>query len=84
MVVSIRDIGNILFHTSAFNTSASNMASFFNIDIADDSVIGNIFFNNSNRKDEVRGHSSVSSMPSSRSLSSFSEKSTEEYSAKVQ
>jgi len=51
--------------------------------MADNSIVGNIFFNNSNRKDEVRGHSTVSSTSSSRSLSSFSEKSTEEYSAKV-
>jgi len=83
MIAPIREIGNILFHTSAFNTSTSNMASFFDINMADNSIVGNIFFNNSNRKDEVRGHSTVSSTSSSRSLSSFSEKSIEEYSAKV-
>ena len=84
MVVPIRDIGNILFHSSAFNTNASNMASVFNIDMADDSVIGNITFSNSDRKDKVRGCSSASSMPSSRSLSSSSDKSNKVYLIRVQ
>ena len=84
MVAPIRDIGNTSFHSSAFTTSASNMALVFDIDMADDSVIGNIIYNDSDKKDEVRGHSSASSMPSSRSSSSFSDKSTEEYAAKVQ
>ena len=84
MVAPIRDIGNILFHSSAFTTSTSNMASVFDIDKADDSVIGNIIYNDSNKKDKVRGCSSISSMHSSRSLLVFSDKSTEEYVMKVQ
>lgn len=52
--------------------------------MADDSVIANIIYNNSDKKDEVRGCSSTSSTPSSRSLLSSSDKSTEEYVAKVQ
>jgi len=60
------------------------MALGFDINIADDSVITNIIYNDSNKKDEVRGCSSASNMPSSRSLSSSSDKSTEEYMAKVQ
>ena len=84
MVVPIRDIENILFHSSAFTTSASNMALVFNIDMANDSVVSNIIYNDSDKKDEVRGCSSASSMHSSRSSLIFSDKSTEEYVAKVQ
>ena len=61
MVAPIRDIGNILFQSSAFHTSASNMALVFDIDMANDSVVGNIIFNNSNKNDEVRDHSLASS-----------------------
>ena len=61
MVMPIRDIGNILFQSSAFHTSASNMASVFNIDIADNSVISNIIFNNSNKNNKVRGRFLASS-----------------------
>ena len=60
------------------------MASVFNIDIADDSVVGNIIFKDRDKKDKMRDHSSVSSMHSSRSLSVFSDKSTEEYLTRVQ
>ena len=60
------------------------MASVFNIDIADDSVVGNITFKDRDKKDKMRDHSSVSSMHSSRSLSVFSDKSTEEYLTRVQ
>ena len=84
MVASIRDIGNISFHSLAFTTSTSNMASVFNINMANDSVIGNIIYNNSNKKDKMRGCSSISSIYSSRSLSVFLDKSTEEYAMKVQ
>jgi len=84
MGVLIRDTRNILFHSSALTTSASNMALGFNIDMADDSVIADIIYNNSNKKDKVRGCSFTSSTHSSRSLSSSSDKSTEKYVAKVQ
>ena len=83
MVVPIRDIRNILFYSSAFTTSASNMTSVFNIDMADNSIVNNIIYNNSNKKDKMRGCSSVSSIHSSRSLLVFSDKSTEEYTIKV-
>ena len=84
MGAPIRDTRNILFHSLALTTSISNIASGFNINMADDSVIANIIYNNSDKKDEVRGCSSTSSTPSSRSLLSSSDKSTEEYVAKVQ
>ena len=83
MVVPIRDIRNISFYSSAFTTSASNMTSVFNIDMADNSIVNNIIYNNSNKKDKMRGCSSVSSIHSSRSLLVFSDKSTEEYTIKV-
>ena len=84
MGAPIRDTRNILFHSSALTTSTSNMALGFDIDMADDSVIVDIIYNNSDKKDEMRGHFSTSSMPSSRSLLSSSDKSTEEYAANVQ
>ena len=56
----------------------------FDIDMADDFVVSNIIYNDGNKKDEVRGYSSVSSMHSSRSLLIFSDKSTEDYTVKVQ
>jgi len=73
-----------LFHSSAFTTSASNIASVFNIDIADDSVISNNTFKDRDKKDKMRGRSSVSSMHSSRFLSVFSNKSTKKYLTMVQ
>jgi len=84
MGAPIRDTRNILFHSSALTTSTSNIALGFDIDIANDSVIADIIYNDSNKKDEVRGHFSASSISSFRSLSSSSDKSTKEYIVKVQ
>jgi len=84
MVAPIRDIGNISFHSSAFTTSTSNMALVFNIDMANDSVVSNIIYNNSDKKDKVRGHSSASSIHSSRFLLVFLDKRTKEYAIKIQ
>ena len=84
MVVPIRDIGNISFHSLAFTTSASNMALVFNINMANDSIIGNIIYNDSDKKDKIRGCSSVFNTHSSRSSLVFLDKSTEEYATKVQ
>ena len=56
----------------------------FNIDMVDDSIVSNIIYNDSDKKDKVRGHSSASSMYSSRSLSVFLNKSTKKYVTKVQ
>ncbi len=55
------------------------MALVFNIDMADDSVVSNIIYNDSNKKDEMKGCFSAFSMPSSRSLLTFLDKSTEKY-----
>jgi len=57
------------------------MASVLNdVDIADDCVVSNIIFNNSNRNDEVKDHTLAPSTVSSRSiLSFFSNKSKELY-----
>jgi len=68
-----------LFHSLAFTSSTSNIASVFDIDMADDSIFGNIIFNDRDKKDKVRGCSSVSSTYSSRFLLVFSDKSTKEY-----
>ena len=83
MGVPIRDTRNILFHFSALTTSASNMASGFDINMTNDSIITDIIYNDSDKKNKVRGHSFVSIMPNSRSLLSSSDKSTEKYIAKV-
>ena len=48
------------------------------IDMANNCVISNIIFNNSNRNDEVRGCTLVSSTVSFRSISSFSFNKSEE------
>ena len=61
------------------------MASVFDIDMADDSVVSNVIFNNNNKNDKVRGCSLVPSAVGSRSLlSSFSDKSEEDYLTRVQ
>ena len=61
------------------------MASVFDIDIADNSVVNNIIFSNSNSNDEVRGCTLAPSTNSSRSVSSsFSNKSKELYLDQIQ
>ena len=60
------------------------MASVFNINMANDSIIGNIIYNDSDKKDKIRGCSSAFNTHSSRSSLVFSDKSTEEYATKVQ
>ena len=57
MRAPIRDTRNILFHSSALTTSTSNITLDFNIDIANDSVITDIIYNDSDKKNEVRGYS---------------------------
>jgi len=49
-----------------------------NVDMANDCVISNIIFNNSNRNDKVRGRTLASSTVSSRSVSSSSSNKSEE------
>ena len=79
MVVSIRDTKNKFFSTSASNIYNSNMTLVLDdIDMANNCVISNIIFNNSNRNDEVRGCTLVSSTVSFRSISSFSFNKSEE------
>ena len=84
MVAPIRDIGNIIFHSSAFHTSASNIASELDIDITDCTAVKNIIFNNSGEIDKVRGHSLTPSAHSSRSSSHVLDLSDEPYPNKVQ
>ena len=85
MRVLTRDTRNILFQTSALTIMASNMASGFDdIDMIDDSIINSIIFNNSDENNKVRGQSIMYSAPSSRSSSSSSDKSVEEYVVRVQ
>jgi len=48
------------------------------VDMANDCVISNIIFNNSNRNDEVRGRTLAPSTVSSRSVSSSSSNKSEE------
>jgi len=64
---------------------ASNMASGFNdIDMIDNPVVNPIIFNNGDENNKVRGRSIAHSAYSSRSLLSSSDKSVEEYVARVQ
>ena len=86
MVVPIRDTRNKFFSTLASNIYNSNMALVFNnVDMADDCVVSNIIFNNSNRNDKVRGCTFTPSAVSSRSVSSSSSnKSKELYSDCIQ
>jgi len=82
MVVPIKDTRNKFFSTSASNIYNLNIALVLNnIDMADDYVVSNIIFNNSNRNDKIRGCTLAPSTVSSRSiLSSSSNKSKELYS----
>lgn len=85
MGAPIRDTRNILFQTSASTIMASNMASGFDdIDMIDDPIVNPIIFNNGDENNRVRGRSIAHSAPSSRSSSSSSDKSVEEYVARVQ
>ena len=60
------------------------MALVFDIDIANDSVVSNIIYSNSNSNDKMRGHILAPSTNSFRSVSSSSSnKSKEEYLARV-
>jgi len=81
MVVPIRDTRNKFFSTLASNIYNSNIALVFNnVDMADDCVVSNIIFNNSNRNDKVRGCTLTPSAVSSRSvLSSSSNKNKKLY-----
>ena len=69
MVVLIRNIGNITFHTSALQTSALNMALDFDFDMADNFTVNNIIYSNSGEEDKTRGHSLTSSTIRARSTS---------------
>ena len=83
MVAPIRDFGNKFLSTSATRTSASNITLSDDIDIVIDNV-NDLFKNNCDNFDKVRGHSMTSNMQSPRTLFMFSSKCDEEYSAKVQ
>jgi len=64
---------------------ASNMAlGFDDIDIIDDPIVNPIIFNNSDENNKMKGQFIVHSMSSSRSSSSSSDKSVEEYAVRVQ
>jgi len=64
---------------------ASNMTSGFNdIDMIDNPVVNPIIFNNGDENNKVRGQSIAHSASSYRSLLSSSDKSVEEYVARVQ
>ena len=67
MVAPIRDTGNITFHTSTFQTTASNMALEFDIDMANGVSLDNIIFGNSSSEKQVRGHFLTSSNTRNRS-----------------
>jgi len=85
MVAPCKDTRNKFFHTSAFNTSNSNMSLVFNVDIVYDPVVNTIIYSNNNSNKEVRDRALVPSASSSRSvLVSSSNKSKEEYVTKVQ
>jgi len=85
MGAPIRDTRNILFQTSASIIMASKMASEFNdIDMIDDPIVNPIIFNNGDENNKVRSQSIVHSVPSSRSSLSSSDKSIQEYVARVQ
>jgi len=85
MVAPIRDTRNKFFSTSASNISNSNIASVFNIDMIDDPIVNSTIYNDSDKNNEVRGHTLVPSANSSRSvLSSSSNKSEELYSDQMQ
>ena len=57
---------------------------FDDIDMIDDPIVNSIIFNNGDENNKVRGQSIVHSMPSSRSSLSSSDKSIQEYVARVQ
>ena len=83
MVVPIRDFGNKLLSTLAIHTLASNMTLSSDIDMAVD-IVNDLFKFNHDNYDEVRDRSIAPNIPSSRTLSMFSSKCDEEYSARVQ
>ena len=57
MVVPNRDTRNITFHTSTFQTIATNMALELDIDMANEFSVNNIIFGNSGEGEQVRGYS---------------------------
>ena len=73
MVASIRDTRNITFHISTLQTTASNIALEFDIDMADGFIVNNIIFGDSGRREQVRGHSLTSSNSRNRSITSLIE-----------
>jgi len=88
MVAPFRDIENITFHTSAFQISALNIASEFDIDIDmnDGSIVNNIIHGESGEHNKVRGCSLTPRVYGSRSISPLivSDSGNESYYDKVQ
>ena len=88
MVVPFRDIGNITFHTSAFQIPALNMASEFDIDMDmnDSSIVNNIIYGERSKHDKVRGRSLTPKVYGSRSISPLivSDSGNKSYHDKVQ
>jgi len=82
MVVSIRDIGNKSFYTSASQTIASNMTLTKNINITIN--VNDLFKGNCNNYDEVRNNSLASSVHCSRTLSLSLSDCDEDYTTQVQ
>ena len=68
MVVPFRDTGNITFYILTLQTTTSNIALEFDIDMAGRSTVNNIIFSDSGRKKQVRDHSLTSSNSRNRSI----------------
>ena len=79
MVAPIRDIGNKFHSTSALSTSTANMTHTNDMDM----VIDNVDAMFKNNYDEVRGHTLTPNYQRSRSLSTSSKLSEEEYIVRV-
>ena len=83
MVVSIREIGNKFYSTSAFHNPASNMTPTSDIDITID-IVDDLFKSGCNNYNEVRGCIMTSNTYSPRTPSIFSSKCDEDYTTRVQ
>jgi len=84
MVAPIRDLRNILFQTSALISGAHNMALVFgDCEMTDISGVANVIFPDVDCCNKMRGCSLSSSTKNSRSSLPSSDKSTEEYMARM-
>ena len=80
MVVPVRDIGNKLFSTSATMNLYSRMTLPANMGMD----IDNIFGNNTNNYNDVRGCTMTSNKPSSRTVSIFSSEALMNYVTRIE